>query len=163
MLPPADRLDIIDLVHRYAARVDMRDLPGAAALFTADGVLAVPRKPGASSRIDVFEGRAAIERALARVLRLDGTVHEIVGHVIDADPASEDRARGRTACVAHHFSRGKDDQWYIHYDDNYVRTAVGWRLARRALTIDAMRLSDVRHPSGAGPARLMSRRKDEPR
>ncbi len=149
MLVTADRLALTDLVHRYAACIDSLDLSGAAELFTHDGALVVPRPPESYAPIEAFEGRDAIESLLRRVLTLDGTVHEITGHVIDLDPTTSDRAWGRTACVAHHFFSAKDDQWHMHYDDEYVRTAGGWRFARRAYTIDSMRLSDVRHPRPA--------------
>lgn len=146
MLEPADRIAITDLVHRYAAFVDSGEPAAAAALFTEDAELVVPRPPESMTPIQAFQGRESIEQALGRVLRLDATVHEIAGHIVDADPGSPDRAFGRTACVAHHLIRGKDDQWHIHYADEYVRTPAGWRFARRAYTVDTMRLVEVRHP-----------------
>ncbi len=146
MLDAADRIAITDLVHRYAAHVDSRDPVAAAALFAEDAELVVPRPPESMTPVDAFQGRVRIEQALQRVLHLDATVHEIAGHVVDADPGSPDRALGRTACVAHHLVRGKDDQWHIHYADEYVRTPAGWRFARRAYTVDSMRVVEVRHP-----------------
>lgn len=145
MLETADRLAIADLVHRYAACVDSRDVVAAAALFCEDAELVVPRPPEHLTPRDAFHGQDEIAEALGRVLRLDGTVHEVVGHVIDVD--DDGHVTGRTACAAHHFIRGKDDQWHIHYADEYRRTAVGWRFARRAYTVDAMRVTAVRYPA----------------
>jgi hypothetical protein len=95
-------LAITDLVHRYAASVDRGDIAAAAGVFADEAELVIPSPPESFTPVE----------ALSRVLRLDGTVHEVVGHVID--PVDHDRALGRTACVAHHFISGKDDQWHIH-------------------------------------------------
>lgn len=140
-----DRLAVTDLVHRYAAYVDSGLITEASELFTEDAELVIPRPPESLTPIDAFTGRQEIAQALSRVLRLDGTFHEIVGHVID--PVNDGIIRGRTASVAHHFISGKDDQWHVHYKDSYRRTASGWRIARRAYTVHSMRTVAIRHPA----------------
>jgi ketosteroid isomerase-like protein len=146
MLNSLDRLEITDLVHRYAACIDSGNIAQTAGLFTDDAVLIIPNPPDSYSPAVAFAGRDLINHTLERVLKLDGTFHEVVGHVLDPIDGDADRAIGRTACVAHHFVRGKDDQWHIHYDDIYVRTPEGWRFARRAYTIDSMRVVETRYP-----------------
>lgn len=43
---------------------------------------------------------------------------------------------GRVAyCEAHHRSAGTDRVLFIRYDDEYVRTAAGWRFAPRTVAI----------------------------
>lgn len=145
----ADRGAIAELVNRYAAYVDDRDLDAAADLFCDDADLVVPRPPEVMTPADSVHGRDGIAKALSRVLRLDGTIHEIVGHMIDVH--DDGSVTGRTACVAHHFIGGKDDQWHIHYADAYRRTSEGWRFARRAYTVDSMRVIAVRHPRPGVP------------
>lgn len=142
-LGPTDRLDLADLVHRYAAAVDERDPGAVAALFTADGVLASPRPPRHLDPVEEAAGPVAIEAAMGRLTGLVLTRHAVVGVVLTADPAGgshgADGATGRVACTAHHvLPDGTDLVWHLTYRDRYRRTGAGWRFARRDLHVDVV-------------------------
>ncbi|NIH80821.1 nuclear transport factor 2 family protein [Amycolatopsis viridis] len=137
-LTTEDRMELADLVARYAAAVDDRDFAAAAALFTEDAVLAIPSPPDDLRPVVVRDGRAAIAEALHAVEAFTRTQHALVGQVFDGGPGE---ASGRLAAVAHHL--GPDpagDQvvvtWYLRYLDRYRRTGDGWRFTRRELHLD---------------------------
>ena len=146
-LPGSDRCALHDLVHRYAAGVDDRRFDFVAALFDSDAELVVPEPPDTLTPVRRHNGRNAIRAAIATVAAALRTGHAIVGEVYDADPRP-DIARGRIACVAHHWTQRADDftdvVWYLRYDDAYQLTKDGWRFRRRALTIDAIEARPVR-------------------
>ena len=141
-----DRAALSELVHRYAARVDDRDFAGVADLFTEDAELILPDPPERLDPVSSRHGRAGVRAALATLASVTRTRHAIVGEVYDA--AGPDAGTGRVACVAHHFSaRGDgftDLVWHLRYDDAYRREDDGWRIARRALTIDAIETGPIR-------------------
>jgi uncharacterized protein (TIGR02246 family) len=124
---PADRLELQDLVQRYAACVDDRDLDAAAALFALDAVLVPAHGPEAV-------GRSAIRAALGRLDRLAVTAHELVGQVVDR--TGPHAATGRVTCIAHHVSQERDDHvWHLVYRDTYRRINGRWLFARRVLDL----------------------------
>lgn len=145
-LSPADHLALADLVHRYAAGVDDRDLDAVVALFTSDATMTAPVDPGRSPGTATHDSLDAITTALGAVHRLPVTVHAVVGTVFDA--VSPDEATGRVACVAHHaFERdggGRDDTWHVVYRDRYRRTDAGWRFASRVLEVRLRTAGEVR-------------------
>jgi ketosteroid isomerase-like protein len=128
-----DRAALTDLVHRYAARVDDRDLDGVAALFTEDGVLARPGPGAGLEPTTEVVGRAEIRRAMEVLAGVDRTVHEVTGLVLTA--TGTDTATGRIGGVAHHVTGESDHVWHLTYRDDYRRVDGAWLLARRALTI----------------------------
>jgi hypothetical protein len=151
----ADRLDLADLVHRYAAGVDERDTAGVAGLFVEDGVLASPWPPRHLDPVAEAVGQAAIETALGQLSGMAVTQHAVVGFVVDAD--GPEAALGRVACIAHHVLPGGSDLvWHLTYRDRYRRTPVGWRFARRDLHVDVVE----EHPVTA--ARNLDRGPDRP-
>jgi hypothetical protein len=159
-LPAAERLDLTDLVHRYAARVDDRDPAGVAALFTHDGVLASPRPPRDLDPVDEATGAVEIAAALQQLSGTAVTQHAVVGLVLDAEDAEDaGGASGRVACIAHHvLPDGTDLVWHLTYRDRYRRTAAGWRFVRRALHVDVVERRHVTTARGlvaetAGPSR----------
>lgn len=148
-LRPTDRLDLADLVHRYAAAVDERDPAAVAALFTPDGVLASPRPPRHLDPHEEATGPAAIEAAMGALSGLVLTRHAVVGVVLTAAPPDgadgadaadrADAATGRVACTAHHLlPDGTDLVWHLTYRDRYRRTGAGWRFTRRDLHVDVV-------------------------
>jgi hypothetical protein len=143
-----DRVALSDLVHRYAARIDDRQFDLAADLFTPDAELILPDPPATLQPIHRQYGHVAISAAIAAVASTIRTQHAIVGEVYDAGPRSG-VARGRVACVAHHWVR-HDDQtrdvtWHLRYEDEYRRDAdAKWRILRRVLTIDAIDTRPIR-------------------
>lgn len=92
-------------------------------------------------------GRPAIATAVAAVAAVARTEHAIVGEVYDAGPGSG-TARGRIACVAHHWTQRADEVldavWHLRYDDEYELTDTGWRITRRSLTVNAIETRPVR-------------------
>jgi ketosteroid isomerase-like protein len=128
--------ELTDLVHRYAALVDDRDLAALARLFTDDGVLSLPDPPDELDPVHEHVGLDAIERAMGQLAAVPRTFHAVVGHVFD-EAADGRTARGRVACVAHHVLDARTDLvWHVRYLDGYERTASGWRISRRELHLD---------------------------
>lgn len=148
-LDPADRLALHDLVHRYAIAVDDGDTDAVAALFTADATLVSPDPPERLDAVVEHRGPDGVRAALTALGQFRRTVHEVTGVVLDPDG---DGARGRVAGVAHHYlerDQGLTDvRWRLRYDDHYVRTGPGWRIARRAVTVLAIETSPVRQVLG---------------
>jgi SnoaL-like domain len=155
----ADRAALSDLVHRYAANIDDRQFDSAAELFAPAAELTVPEPPAALRPVHSHRGQAAIAAALAAVAQTERTQHAIVGEVYGAlsEEALPPRtARGRIACIAHHFSERADELidvvWHLRYDDEYACTDAGWRISRRALTILAIETRPVRRVLPRDPA-----------
>jgi SnoaL-like domain len=142
-----DRAALSDLVHRYAAGIDDRQFDSVAGLFTVDAELMVPDPPAALKPIHAHRGRAAIATAVAAVAEVTRTEHAIVGEVYDEGPRSG-TARGRVACVAHHWTQRGDEVldvvWHLRYDDEYESTETRWRIGRRLLTVNAIETRPVR-------------------
>jgi hypothetical protein len=149
-LSVTDRAALSDMVHRYAANVDDRQFDSVAALFTATAELTVPDPPASLQPIHSHRGQQAIAAAVAAVARVVRTQHAIVGEVYDEGPRPAS-ALGRIACVAHHWTHRANDAdelvdvvWHLRYDDEYEATEAGWRISRRALTINAIETLPVR-------------------
>ena len=145
-LSAGDRLALADVVHGYAAALDDRRFDDAVDLFTDTAELRLPDPPAFLEPVRVHSGRDAIRSALRVVAEVLRTQHAIVGEVYASQGA--DGARGRIACEAHHWTQHgegvSDVVWHLRYDDEYVRTASGWRIAVRALSINAIETRPVR-------------------
>ena len=146
-LSASDRSALSDLVHRYAAGVDDRQFDAVAALFTEGAELVVPEPPTVLTPLHSHRGRPAIATAVATVGAVARTEHAIVGEVYDDGPRPG-TARGRIACVAHHWTQRADEvldaAWHLRYDDDYESTDAGWRITRRSLTVNAIETRPVR-------------------
>jgi SnoaL-like domain len=147
ILNPADRAALTDLVHRYAASIDDRQFHCVAKLFTESAELRLPDPPTTLEPVHSHRGHGGIGEAVATVAATIRTQHVIAGEVYDPGP-QPGTARGRIAGIAHHWIQ-HDDQirdmmWYLHYDDEYQLTDTGWRIALRALTINAIEIRPVR-------------------
>jgi SnoaL-like domain len=156
ILSATDRAALTDLVHRYAARIDDRQFDSVVELFTETAEVTLADPPAALEPVHRHCGHAAIGIAIGAVGATIRTQHAIVGEVYDAGPRPG-TARGRIACVAHHWIQHHDQirdvTWHLRYDDEYRRTETDWRITLRALTIDAIEtlpVSRVRfgEPSG---------------
>ena len=107
----------------------------------------LPDPPRSLEPVRSGHGLDGVRVAMAALSGVDRTQHEIVGEVY-TDVA--DHARGRITCVAHHWTRTADSidvtdlVWHVRYDDEYVRTDNGWRIRRRALTLNAIETRPVR-------------------
>lgn len=142
-----DRLALSDLVHRYAAAVDDRDVQTALELFSDDGELVLPEPPDALTPVRYYRGPDEVAAALAAAITV-GRTHHAIDSEVYTPVSNPDVAQGRIATTAHHWSRRDegivDLVWYLRYDDEYVRTESGWRIARRALTINAIETRPAR-------------------
>jgi hypothetical protein len=142
-----DRAALSDLVHRYAADVDDRQFNSVAKLFTVTAELTVPEPPAALEPIHSHRGQEAIATAVAAVAAVARTEHAIIGEVYD-QAARAGTARGRIACIAHHWNQRADEVsdvvWHLRYDDAYELTDAGWRISYRALTVNAIETRPVR-------------------
>jgi 3-phenylpropionate/cinnamic acid dioxygenase small subunit len=142
-----DRASLSDLVHRYAAGVDDRQFGSVAELFTSSAELKVPEPPATLVPTHSHHGQRAIGAAVAAVAAVARTEHAIIGEVYH-EVARRGTARGRIACIAHHWDQRPDEVvdvvWHLRYDDEYELTGAGWRISRRALTINAIETRPVR-------------------
>lgn len=140
-LAVGDRLELADLVHRYAAYVDARRFDDVAELFTPTAELTVPKPPESLAASVRYDGPAGVRTAMAGLNDVIRTHHAIVGEVYTSS-GTDGTAAGVITGVARHWTerdgRVTDLVWYLHYADEYLRTEAGWRIARRTLTIDAI-------------------------
>lgn len=117
---------IRNLARRYADAVWRRDVEGAIALFTDDGVMDTGDRPP-------IRGRAALTEAYREMV---GGANEflpfVANHVIDLDG---DRATGRCYLDLRATVNGERKIGGGHYEDIYARTADGWRFASRKLVL----------------------------
>jgi hypothetical protein len=147
MLDATERSALSDVVHRYAAGVDERQFDSVTELFTETAELILPEAPATLEPVHRHYGHAAIRAAIEAVAATIRTEHAIVGEVYDIGP-QPDTARGRIACVAHHWGQHGDQltdvTWHVRYDDEYCCTDAGWRITHRALTINAIETRPVR-------------------
>lgn len=143
----ADRLELSDIVHRYAAYVDARRFDEVVELFTVTAQLTAPKPPGDLGPSVRYDGHAGVRTAMAGLGAVMRTHHAIVGEVYTEAPGA-DTATGAIAGVAHHWTDNDgqitDVVWYLRYTDEYRRTEVGWRIALRALSIDAIEMQPAR-------------------
>lgn len=144
---PTDHLALRDLVHRYAAAVDDRKFDAAAELFTTTAELVLPDPPDMLEPVRSYTGRNGVLSALTALASVTRTRHSIVGEVFYPGDTTG-FATGRIAGTAHHWTDADghvtDVVWHLRYDDHYQRAETGWLLARRALTIDAIEVHNVR-------------------
>lgn len=138
-LTAAEQLELSGLVHRYAAHVDARRFDELAELFAADAELMLPDPPGRLEPCVRHQGQAGVREAMSALAGVIRTQHGILGEIYTG---AGDTATGEITGVAHHWvehdGRLTDHVWHLRYRDTYRRTAQGWRIAVRALTIDAI-------------------------
>ncbi|OBH83209.1 polyketide cyclase [Mycobacterium scrofulaceum] len=122
-----DRQDISELLVRYATGIDRRDWPLFRTVFTADCELDY-------GEIGSWTGVDAVAGFMEQVHALAGhTLHRLTNHAITVDG---DKATARTyidgLIMAADNNSGVNAIGF--YDDEIVRTADGWRIARRRYT-----------------------------
>ena len=129
-----DRQDISDLLVRYATGIDRRDWALFRTVFTDDCELDY-------GEIGVWNGIDAVTDFMEQVHAMAGhTMHRMSNQVITVDG---DTAEARTYVDA--LIMAGDNKSGVNgigfYDDEIVRTADGWRIARRRFT--AVRVTTV--------------------
>lgn len=133
-----DRMDIIDVLVRYATGIDRRDWPLFRTVFTDDCVLDY-------GEIGKWNGVDAVTDFIDQVHAMAGhTLHRLSNHAImvDGDTAT---ARTYVDSLIMSSESSPSDSSGVNgigfYDDELVRTAAGWQIARRRFT--AVRIANV--------------------
>jgi 3-phenylpropionate/cinnamic acid dioxygenase small subunit len=129
----SDRAEILDVVNRYAWSIDTRDWDALDTCFAADAYVDYSSNPGGTEG-PYREVRGWLEHNLAAFVVMQ---HLMVNTDITLDG---DRAMVRTMMVNPMGARTREGPphfFYIggRYDDEFVRTAAGWRIAKRVETL----------------------------
>ncbi|MFD7508606.1 nuclear transport factor 2 family protein [Streptomyces sp. NPDC059853] len=133
----ADRIDLIELMGRYADIADLKDFTRLPSLVYADEVTldfsSVIGLPPMTVPLDAYVH--VLDRAFAP---FSATHHTVTGHVVEIDG---DRATLHAHVRAEHWVPGEradggPDRWLVvgFYDNEAVRTPDGWRLSSVKLT-----------------------------
>jgi SnoaL-like domain len=125
-----DERDIVAVAVRYCRALDTKDWALLAEVF----------EPDSTAELGDPKLRTGIDEIVARVRsaleRLDISQHLVGNHDVDVDG---DTATHRCYLQAQHVRRAATGGAnYIvagRYDDRFVRTAAGWRIAHRTLTV----------------------------
>lgn len=127
MTEPDDRQDISDLLVRYATGIDRRDWPLFRTVFTDDCELDY-------GEIGTWQGVDAVTEFMDHTHAMAGhTLHRLTNQAITLDG---DKATARTyidAVIMFGDNQSGVNAWGF-YDDEIVRSADGWRIARRRFT-----------------------------
>jgi 3-phenylpropionate/cinnamic acid dioxygenase small subunit len=122
-----DHQDISDLLVRYATGIDRRDWPLFRTVFTDDCELDY-------GEIGTWHGVDAVTDFMDTTHAMAGhTLHRLTNQAITLDG---DNASARTyvdAVIMFGDNQSGVNAWGF-YDDEIVRTADGWRIARRRFT-----------------------------
>ncbi len=124
----SDRLEIQDLLVRYTRAIDTRDFALLDRCFTPDAHVDYTSSGGVAGKYP--EVRAWLEKALAA---FPAMMHFIGNTTLELDG---ERARARTYVLNPMGFPNPDGSLHVftvaaHYVDELVRTAKGWRIARR--------------------------------
>ncbi|MCV7172512.1 MULTISPECIES: nuclear transport factor 2 family protein [Mycolicibacterium] len=123
-----DRLDITDVLVRYATGIDRRDWPLFRTVFTDDCVLDY-------GEIGSWDGIDAVADFMEQTHAMAGhTLHRMSNQAIavDGDTAS---ARSYVDALIMSADNTSGVNAVGFYDDDLTRTAEGWRIARRRFTV----------------------------
>ena len=121
-----DRLEIDDLGTRYATAVDAKDWALYRTCFTDDATIDYTAAGGIRGNVD--EITAWLDQALAGFAN---TLHYVTNRAVTL---AGDTASGRLAYYNPMAVAGSPDRFLVaagYYNDRYVRTAGGWRIAER--------------------------------
>lgn len=122
-----DLEEIRNLARRYAHCVWQRDAAGAAAVFTEDGEMDTGDRPP-------LVGRDAIRAVYEEVFRTQAFRPMLHNHVIELDG---DRATGTVYLDVRATMDGVEKVGLGFYEDRYLRTAEGWKIHARLLTLQS--------------------------
>lgn len=129
----AEESELLKLALLYAQAMD-RDDPALLEQVLAEDVEL--EGPGFVSRgLDQAQQSPGILRQMYLL-----TQHQVHNQIVSI---TGDEAVGETYCTANHILRPDGDSrktsavvWAIRYQDRFVRTPAGWRMAKRALIVD---------------------------
>jgi ketosteroid isomerase-like protein len=124
----ADRLAIVDVTIAYCWALDTHDFDALDDVFTPDATATLAAE---------LHGRDAIKQRITNALtKLDDSQHMVSNHDVRVDG---DTATCRCYLQAQHVRHAAEGgPNYIvagRYEDRLVRTAAGWRIAHRTLTV----------------------------
>jgi 3-phenylpropionate/cinnamic acid dioxygenase small subunit len=125
------KLEITDVLYRYATALDTRDWALLGEVFADDAVYAIGQH-------GEFTGpRAIAEKISSLIGGYESTQHLIANPVIEVDGES---AHGRCYLHALHYLTAQQTGANTYemggtYFDEFVRTAAGWRIKHRVLEI----------------------------
>lgn len=136
----ADEREIGRLIHNYAKGCDTRNGELFAAQFTEDAVLELAGRETA--------GRERLAKIPEMLKAYQLTYHMVHNVLIDVQG---DTATGEVYSASHHLrpiekSALSDRVMYITYRDKYVRTAEGWKIARRLVDVQFIEYGTVNAP-----------------
>lgn len=121
----SDRIEIDDLITRYATAVDSRNWELFRTCFVADATIDYTTAGGASGSLDDIA--AWLEQTL---VAFELSVHYVTNREVAVD------GDGATGWLAYYNPNVLADGSLLmsggHYRDRYVRTADGWKFASRA-------------------------------
>ncbi len=126
-----DRVELEDVMNRYAAAIDLRDWARLRTVFADGEIEADFTSMGVKQ---VFRGPAEewVERVRQSIVGFDATQHFFANHAaeIDGDRAVDTRyMQARHKLGDAHYTIGG------HYTSRMVRTAAGWRIAGYRLSV----------------------------
>ena len=126
----ADRVELAELMHRYALAIDTAHFDDLRGVFTADAAVDFGSVDQYVEGATGVSGIETIVNWFRTVLApFPDVMHFMGNHVIDLDG---DTATGtQPLCFIDHATH---DMRIGYYKDNYVRTNDGWRLKTRAMT-----------------------------
>lgn len=123
-----DRLDITDVLVRYATGIDRRDWPLFRTVFTDDCVLDY-------GEIGCWDGVDAVADFMEQTHAMAGyTLHRMTNQAIAVDGESAS-ARSYVDALIMSADNTSGVNAVGFYDDDLTRTARGWRIARRKFTV----------------------------
>jgi hypothetical protein len=142
-LADGDVAQIVRLTHDYALYNDTFQVDLLVNLFTPDAWFDMQ-----PAGLDRYVGRETIREFFQREERaLSHVMHLTSNHRVDVDG---DSASGTAYFLAMGISRrsGRENQARGYYQDDYVRTADGWRFASRS-SIPLLPWEPIRAPSAS--------------
>lgn len=135
-----DDQEIRKLVLNYARGADTRNGELFASVFTPEGVLELAGRETA--------GHHRLAKIPNMLTAYEKTYHMVHNTLIEVDG---DTATGEIYSASHHLrpiekEALSDRVMYITYRDSYVRTADGWRIARRMVDVEFIEYKVVNRP-----------------
>jgi 3-phenylpropionate/cinnamic acid dioxygenase small subunit len=129
----SDRAEIQDVIHRYAWSIDTRDWDTLDTCFTEDAYVDYSSNPA---------GRAGPYKEIRPWLERNLAAFAVMQHLMmNIDVTFDgDRATARTMMVNPMGAKTREGPlhfFYVggRYDDDFVRTPDGWRIAKRVETL----------------------------
>ena len=126
-----DRMQLEEVMNRYAASIDLRDWARLRTVF-ADGEIEADFTSMGVRQVFRGPAEAWVERVRQTITGFDATQHFFANHSaeIDGDRATDTRyMQARHQLGDAHYTIGG------HYSSHMQRTRDGWRIARYTLTV----------------------------